>query len=145
MNLSYDAAHYLLLSFAMAAGHFLLAFGLAALFLAVFKRVYQWSTPYDEAALIGQGNVAAAVALGGAIIGFALPLASALTQTVNPVEFAAWGLLAGVIQIVASLLVRRVIVRDMVERIEANNVASAVYLAATSIGVGLLNAASMTY
>ena len=85
------------------------------------------------------------VALGGAIIGFALPLASALTQTANPIEFAAWGLLAGVIQIVASLLVRRVIVRDMVERIEANNIASAVYLAATSIGVGLLNAASMTY
>ena len=138
MNLNYDA-------FATGAGHFLLAFGLAALFLAVFKRVYQWSTPYDEARLIGQGNVAAAVALGGAIIGFALPLASALTQTIDPIEFAAWGLLAGVIQILASLLVRRVIVRDMVERIEANNVASAVYLAATSIGVGLLNAASMTY
>jgi putative membrane protein len=138
MNLNYD-------SFLTGAGHFLLAFGLAALFLAVFKRVYQWSTPYDEAKLIGQGNVAASIALGGAIIGFALPLASALTQTADPVEFAAWGLLAGIIQIVASLLVRRVIVRDMVERIEANNVASAVYLAATSIGVGLLNAASMTY
>ena len=138
MNLDFQA-------FATGAGHFLVAFGLAALFLAVFKRLYQLSTPYDEAKLIGQGNVAAAVALGGAIIGFALPLASALTQTADLVEFAAWGLLAGVIQIVASLVVRRFVVRDMVERIEANNVASAVYLAATSIGVGLLNAASMTY
>ena len=138
MNLDFQA-------FTTGAGHFLVAFGLAALFLAVFKRLYQLSTPYDEAKLIGQGNVAAAVALGGAIIGFALPLASALTQTADLVEFAAWGLLAGVIQIVASLVVRRFVVRDMVERIEANNVASAVYLAATSIGVGLLNAASMTY
>lgn len=138
MNLNYQA-------FATGAGHFILAFGLAALLLAVFKRLYQMSTPYDEARLIREGNTAAAVALGGAIIGFALPLASALTQTADPVEFAAWAVLAGVIQILASLLVRRVIVRDMVERIEANNLASALYLAATSVGVGLLNAASMTY
>jgi putative membrane protein len=132
-------------AFLFGAGHFVLAFGLACLFLAVFKRVYQWSTPYDEARLIGEGNLAAAVALGGAIIGFALPLASALTQTADPVEFACWALLAGVIQIVASLVVRRLVVRDMVERIQSGNVASASYLAATAVGVGLLNAASMTY
>ncbi len=131
--------------FVNGAGHFILAFGLAALFLAVFKRLYQISTPYDEARLIASGNNAAAIALGGAIIGFALPLASALTQTSNVLEFAAWALLAGVIQIVASLVVRRFIVRDMVERIEGGNVASALYLAATAVGVGLLNAASMTY
>lgn len=132
-------------AFATGAGHFILAFGMACLFLAVFKRLYQWSTPYDEAALIRNGNTAAAVALGGAIIGFALPLASALTQTTGVPEFAVWALLAGAIQILASLVVRRFVVRDMVERIEAGNVASAAYLAATAVGVGLLNAASMTY
>lgn len=132
-------------AFMTGAWHFVLAFGIACLLLAIFKRVYQWSTPYDEAALIAQGNFAAAIALGGAIIGFALPLASALTQTGNPLEFTAWGLLAGAIQIVASLVVRRLVVRDMVERIQQGNVASATYLAATAIGVGLLNAASMTY
>lgn len=131
--------------FVTGAGHFIVAFGLACLFLAIFKRVYQVSTPYDERALIAQGNMSAAIALGGAIIGFALPLASALTVTVDPIEFAAWALLAGVIQIIASLIVRRFVVRDMVERIESGNVATAVYSAATSIGVGLLNAASMTY
>lgn len=131
--------------FLYGAGHFVLAFGLACLLLAVFKRLYQISTPYDEARLIAEGNVAAAVALGGAIIGFALPLASALTETADPVEFVAWAILAGVVQVLASLVVRRVVVRDMVARIEAGNVASGVYLAATSIGVGLLNAASMTY
>ena len=138
MYLNYDA-------FIRGAGHFILAFGIACLLLAVFKRLYQMSTPYDEARLIGEGNTAAAIALGGAIIGFSLPLASALTQTADPLEFTAWALLAGVIQIVASLVVRRFIVRDMTARIEGGNVASAVYLAATAIGVGLLNAASMTY
>lgn len=131
--------------FLYGAGHFVLAFGLACLLLAVFKRLYQISTPYDEARLIADGNMAAAVALGGAIIGFALPLASALRETADPVEFAAWGVLAGIVQVLASLVVRRFVVRDMVARIEGGNVASGVYLAATSIGVGLLNAASMTY
>jgi putative membrane protein len=127
------------------AAHFVVAFGLACLLLAVFKRLYQISTPYDERALIAAGNPAAATALGGAIIGFALPLASALSVTDDPVEFVAWGLLAGVIQIVAALVVRRFVVRDMATRIEEGNIASGIYQAATSIGIGLLNAASMTY
>ncbi len=131
--------------FATGAGHFLLAFGLSCILLAIFKRVYQISTPYNESQLIGQGNVAAALALGGAIIGFALPLASALTQTADWIEFLVWAVLAGVIQVVASLVVRRFVVRDLAARIEAGNIATGVYIAATAIGVGLLNAASMTY
>ncbi len=131
--------------FLNGAAHFVVAFGLACILLAAFKRLYQISTPYNERALIAAGNPAAAIALGGAIIGFALPLASALSVTADPVEFVAWGVLAGVIQIVASLIVRRFVVRDLVERIESGNIASAIYLAATSIGIGLLNAASMTY
>ena len=127
------------------AVHFVVAFGLACLFLTIFKWLYQVSTPYDERALIAANNTAAAVALGGAILGFALPLASALEVTSSIVEFAAWGLLAGVIQIVAAFIIRRLIVRDMTARIESGNIASAIYSAATSIGVGLLNAASMTY
>lgn len=131
--------------FLWGAVHFVVAFGLACLFLAIFKRLYQWSTPYDESRLIGEGNVAAGIALGGAIVGFALPLASALTQTVDPIEFTAWAVLAGVVQVLAAAVVRRFVVRDMATRIETNNVAAAIYLAATSVGVGLINAASMTY
>ena len=131
--------------FMNGAVHFIVAFGLACLFLTVFKWLYQVSTPYDERALIAANNTAAAVALGGAIIGFALPLASALSVTASIVEFTAWALLAGVIQIAAAFIIRRVVVRDMAARIEGGNLASAIYSAATSIGVGLLNAASMTY
>ncbi|KQM13704.1 hypothetical protein ASE73_11365 [Sphingomonas sp. Leaf24] len=136
----FDVAYFL-----DGALHFIIAFGLACLFLTVFKWLYQISTPYDERALIAANNPAAGIALGGAIIGFALPLASALSVTVSVVEFTAWALLAGVIQIVAAFIVRRLIVRDMVVRIEEGNIASAIYSAATSIGLGLLNAASMTY
>ena len=132
-------------AFLAGAGHFLLAFGIACVLLSLFKTLYQLSTPYDERKLVAEGNLAAGIAFGGAIVGFALPLASALTQTVDPVEFAAWAVLAGVIQVIAALVVRRVVIRDLVQRIESGNIATATYAAATSIAVGLLNAASMTY
>lgn len=132
-------------AFLFGAGHFLIAFAIACLFLAVFKWLYQVSTPYDERRLVAEGNMAAAITFGGAIVGFALPLASALEVTADPLEFIAWGVLAGVIQVVASLVVRRIVIRDLVARIETGNVASAVYMAATSIAVGLLNAACMSY
>ncbi|GAA4218567.1 DUF350 domain-containing protein [Sphingomonas endophytica] len=132
-------------AFLFGAGHFLIAFAIACLFLAIFKWLYQVSTPYDERRLVAEGNMAAAITFGGAIVGFALPLASALEVTANPLEFVAWGVLAGVIQVVASLVVRRIVIRDLVARIETGNVASAVYMAATSIAVGLLNAACMSY
>ncbi len=137
--------NYNLQGFATGAGNFLIAFGLACLFIAVFKRLYQMTTPYDERALIASGNTAAAITLGGAILGFALPVASALEQTGSIVEFALWAVLAGVIQIIAFLVMRRFIIADARGQIESGNTATAVYFAATSIGVGLLNAASMTY
>ena len=132
-------------AFLFGAGHFLIAFAIACLFLAIFKWLYQVSTPYDERRLVAEGNMAAAITFGGAIVGFALPLASALEVTANPLEFVAWGVLAGAIQVVASLVVRRIVIRDLVAKIETGNVASAVYMAATSIAVGLLNAACMSY
>lgn len=132
-------------AFLNGAGHFLVAFGLACLFLMAFKFVYQLVTPYNEKRLIHSGNAAAAITLGGAVIGFALPVASALSETASLVEFAAWALLAGVIQILAFLVVRTMAVRDLSTRIEAGELPVAIYLAAVSIAVGLLNAASMTY
>jgi putative membrane protein len=136
---------YNLPAFLTGAQHFIVAFGLACLFIALFKRLYQMTTPYEEKALIASGNMAAAVALGGAVLGFALPVASALTQTSGIIEFAMWAVMAGVIQIVAFFVMRRFIIDDVKGKIEGGNVAIASYLAATSVAVGLLNAASMTY
>jgi len=131
-------------AFTSGALSFLVAFGAAGLFTIAFKLIYQWTTPYDEQRLIREGNVAAAIALGGALIGYALPLYSALSHAVSLAEFAAWAALAGMIQILTFLVVRRLVVSDVGARIERGEVAVAVYLAAISITVGLLNAASMT-
>lgn len=131
-----------------AFGSGALAFGLAFLaaggFLLMFKALYQISTPHKEGALIRAGNSAAAVALGGALLGYVIPLASALTQTGSLLEFVAWAALAGLIQITAFALVRRLVLPDISARIERGEVAAALYLMSISVSVGVLNAACMT-
>ena len=123
---------------------FLVAFAVAGLFTVAFKLIYQWVTPYNEAKLIREGNVAAALALGGALVGYVLPLASALSNTVSLVEFCAWAALAGVIQIAAFTVVRVVAMKDVAARIEKGEIAAGLYLMSISLAVGLLNAACMT-
>ena len=131
-------------AFQTGATAFIIAFVAAVAFFVAFKFIYQLVTPYHERDLIRQGNSAAAVALGGALIGYVLPLASALSHTVSLAEFAAWALLAGVIQIIAFIVVSRVLYKALAARIEAGEIAAGIYLASISIGVGLLNAACMT-
>nr|WP_235560449.1 DUF350 domain-containing protein [Brevundimonas sp. Leaf363] len=121
-----------------------MAFVAAVAFFAAFKFLYQLVTPYHERTLIRQGNVAASIALGGALIGYVLPLASALSHTVSLPEFAIWALLAGVIQIVSFVVISRLVYRPLAARIESGDVAAGVYLASISIAIGAINAACMT-
>ena len=132
------------MAFATGALNFALAFLAAGGFTLIFKAIYRWITPHDEGALIRAGNSAAAVALGGAVIGYVLPLASALAHTESLPEFVAWAALAGVIQIVTFWVVRRVALPDISARIEKGEVSTGIYAAAISISVGVLNAACMS-
>ena len=131
-------------AFQTGATAFIVAFVAAVVFFVAFKFIYQLVTPYHERDLIRQGNAAAAIALGGALIGYVLPLASALSHTVSLPEFAAWALLAGVIQIVSFIVVSRFVYKALAARLAAGEMAAGIYLASISIGVGLLNAACMT-
>lgn len=123
---------------------FLLAFLVAGAFTVAFKLIYQLITPYKESALIRAGNPAAAIVLGGALLGYVLPLASALANTVSLGEFAAWAAIAGVIQIVTFTVVRLLVMKDFSARIERGEIAPALYLMSISLAVGVLNAACMT-
>lgn len=133
-----------LYSFQTSAVAFLIAFVAAGVFTILFKFVYQWATPYNERTLIRDGNVAAALTLGAALIGYVLPLASALAHTFTLAEFASWALLAAFIQIVVFTVVRRFIMPDFSERIVRGEMAAATYMSSISVAVGVLNAACMT-
>ena len=62
---------------------FLLYFVVALLLLAAFVAIYVRVTPYREFVLIRGGNIAAAISLTGALIGFVLPLASAIARVLD--------------------------------------------------------------
>lgn len=126
--------------------HFGAYFGLSIFFIVVFKFCYAAVTPHDEWKLIKeQKNVAAAIGFGGAVVGFAIALSGAATNSVSLVDFITWGAVALVAQIFAFLLVRFGFMPRIVERIESNEISAGVMLAATNIAVGLLNAACMSY
>lgn len=129
-----------------AIGSFLLYFALAIGALILFKVVYTRITPHDEWKLIKEDkNLASAVAFGGAIVGFALALAGAISNSVSLGDFLIWAIVALFAQTVAFAVVRFVFMPKIVERIEQNEISAGVMLGAVSIAVGLLNAASMTY
>jgi len=113
-------------------------------FVIAFCQVYCWITPYDELKLVRQGNVAPAVSFGGALIGFILPLNSAITHSVGFIDMLIWAVVAMVVQLTVFSIVR-LFFRDMVREIENNHIAAATLLAFFSVAIGILNAASMTY
>lgn len=127
-------------------GNFAVYFGISIVFLLLFKFLYTFVTPHDEWALIKeQQNTAAALGFGGALIGFALALSSAATNSVSLIDFATWGAIALVAQCLAFAIIRFGFMPRIVERIESNELSAGIMLGATNIAIGLLNAACMSY
>ena len=120
--------------------YFAAALGAEAIFLALYMAV----TRHDEAALIRAGNVAAAVSLAGAVVGFTLPLASAMANAASLLDMIVWALVALVVQL-AVYLIAGVVLRGLSQRIEAGDLAAGISLGTASLAVGILNAAAMTY
>jgi putative membrane protein len=116
----------------------------AVAFVVVFCQVYCWITPYDELKLVREGKVAPAISFGGALIGFILPLHSAITHSVGFADMLIWAGVAMVVQLAVFGIVR-LFFKGLVREIENNHTAAATLLAFFSLAIGILNAASMTY
>lgn len=113
---------------------------LQALFLIVYLQI----TPYRELVLIRDGNTAAAISLGGAMIGFTLPLASVIANSVSLVDTALWSIVALLVQI-AAYIAARFAIPEFTAAIPQNKVAPAVLKASFALSFGMLNAACLTY
>ncbi|HXS28804.1 MAG TPA: DUF350 domain-containing protein [Steroidobacteraceae bacterium] len=122
---------------------FLVYFGVAIGLTLLYALIYTRITSHDEFALIREGKSAAAVAFGGSLIAFVLPLCSAIIHSVSLVDFAIWAGIALVIQI-ATFFAVRVFIPNLSQRIARNEMASGLFVALASIAVGAINAACMT-
>lgn len=123
---------------------FLAYFALAVVLLLVFIRLYTWVTPHDEFALIRANNPAAAIAFAGALVGFAWPLASAITNSMSLLDCAIWGAVALIVQVL-TFLISSTALKQLPKRITQGELAAGIFSAGCSITVGMLNAACMTY
>jgi putative membrane protein len=121
-------------------------FGVSILLLLSFKFIYTLITPHDEWALVKEhSNSAAAIGFMGAVIGFSLALASAASNSQSLIDFVVWGIVGLIAQTIAFAIVRFIFMPKIVQRINDNEMSAGIVLGGTSIAVGILNAACMTY
>lgn len=122
---------------------FLLYLVAAIALVAIFIVLYSLLTPQGEIALVRRGNAAAAISLGGAILGFALPLSKSISQSRDLVDMVTWACGALAVQLAAFFLSGLVISHEA-KRIAEGDLAAAWYLAFTAVAAGLITSACMT-
>lgn len=112
--------------------------------LLLFVLIYIRLTPFPEIKLIRAGNHAAATAFIGALLGYALPLSSAVAHSTTLNDMLIWGLVGLAVQYGAHLATR-LMIPTLNQDIRANNQAMGTMSAGLSVAFGLLNAACMVY
>ncbi len=122
---------------------FLTYFGTAVALFVAFLAAYTRVLPLHEWRLIRAGNTAVALALGGAMLGFAMPLAVAIARSANLADMAVWAAVSLALQLLCFAALR-LLRRNAAEALASGDMAEAILLAAGSVVLGLLNAASLT-
>lgn len=112
--------------------------------VVLYLLIYPWITQHDEYELIRKDVPGAAIALGLGVLGFSLPVASAVAHAADIVDCIIWSVIALGVQIIA-YYVARIPVADLSKRIESGEMAAAIWLGLASVTAGVLSAASMTW
>jgi putative membrane protein len=115
----------------------------ASALLVVFFIFYTYVTTIDEVLLIRQGNNAAMLSLGGALVGFSLTIGSSLLHTSNYIEFLGWAAGAMVVQVIAYAVTVRLL-HISKDHIESGNTAFGGLMGAISLSIGAINAACIS-
>ncbi|HVL02140.1 MAG TPA: DUF350 domain-containing protein [Dongiaceae bacterium] len=123
---------------------FLPYFFLALANLILFKLAYTALTPHDEWKLVKQGNSAAAIALGGALVGYSIVLAETINSSINLTNFGVWSVVGFAIQLLA-FFITRIFVPQLPQRIGEGQTSAGIMSAAFSISIGLLTAACLSF
>jgi putative membrane protein len=120
--------------------HFLAAVVLVMLFALIYIRI----TPYAEFRLIREGKIAPAISFGGALLGFVMALAGAITNSVSFPDMLIWSSVALLVQVSVFVSLRRGF-PELCLSIAEDQLAPAILLGVLSLAAGILNAACMSY
>lgn len=117
--------------------------GAAVVFTAAFVVIYMYVTPYDELVMIKNDNLAAAYSLGGAIVGFVLPLSAVIRHSHSLVEMSIWAVISLVIQLVIYALIRLTL-GNMEKQMKDGDTAPGAFLGAVHVAAGIITSACLT-
>lgn len=129
-------------AFAIGFPTTLLHAGVAVLILFLGAALYVLLTPHKEVALIRDGNAAAAISLGGVLVGLAAPLALSLNSSTSLVEIVIWGVSTVMVQLLVFRLVD-LLLRGLPQRIQEGEVAAAALLVGAKLATALILAAAV--
>ncbi len=121
----------------------LLHAGVTLAILILGTAVYAMLTPHKEIALIRDGNAAAAVSLGGVMVGLSIPLAVSLGASTSVLEIFLWGVATVAVQLLVFRLVDMVL-RGLPQRIQDGEMSAAALLAAAKVATALVLAAAVS-
>jgi putative membrane protein len=106
--------------------------------------VYTWIAPHHEFELVRKGVPGAAIALGLSLLGFVLPVASAIAHAETLIDCVVWSIIALIVQVAVYYMIR-IPIPNLPQRIAAGDLAAAIWLGMASLAAGVLNAASISY
>lgn len=129
-------------AFATGFPLFLAHVGVTVLILTAAAGLYILLTPHKEIALIRQGNTAAAVSLGGVLLGLSLPLAVSLRSSANLIDIGLWGAATVVVQLLVFRLVD-IILHGLPRRIQEGEMAAAALLVGAKLSTAVIVSAAV--
>jgi len=129
-------------AFATGFPLFLAHAGVTMLILTAAAALYVLLTPHKEITLIREGNAAAAVSLGGVLLGLAIPLAVSLRASANLIDIGLWGAATVVVQLLVFRLVD-LILRGLPNRIQEGEMAAAALLVGAKLSTAVIVAAAV--
>jgi putative membrane protein len=124
--------------------NFLAYLGTALGLTVLFSILYTAITPHEEWKMLRKGNISASLAFGGALLGFVVPLASAIAHSVSLLDTLLWGMVALIVQLLAFFGVWLILPR-LPRQIEEDHRGVATIAAVFFLSVGLLNAACLVW
>ena len=116
--------------------------GVTVLILFLGAGLYILLTPHREITLIREGNSAAALSLGGVMVGLAIPLAASLAGSTSALEIGMWGAACVALQLLVFRLMD-MLLQGLPQRIQEGEVAAAALLVGAKLATALIIAAAM--
>lgn len=121
----------------------LLHVGISVGLLIIAVTIYTWMTPWEDIALVREGNTAAGVALAGMIVAMAIPLAFSMKASQHWLDILVWGLVS-LILLIITFFVIDLLLRGLPAKIREGSVGPAVVLAGAKIAVATIIAAAVS-